>query len=93
MIVYGFNVYIKKLKNLLQPRIELGPKRWQRSILPLNYCSLINNKSLYFNKFESIIFVFIRVVMNRGDSYNPIDPSEETSKIFITNLSSTIPEE
>ena len=25
---------------MLQPRIELGPKRWQRSILPLNYCSL-----------------------------------------------------
>ena len=28
---------------MLQPRIELGPKRWQRSILPLNYCSLTNN--------------------------------------------------
>ncbi len=31
--------------------------------------------------------------MNRGDNYNPIDPTEETSKIFITNLSATIPED
>ncbi len=33
-----------------QPRIELGPKRWQRSILPLNYCRLLNtlkSKSIY----------------------------------------------
>ena len=30
----------KNIKKMLQPRIELGPKRWQRSILPLNYCSL-----------------------------------------------------
>ena len=28
------------IQKMLQPRIELGPKRWQRSILPLNYCSL-----------------------------------------------------
>lgn len=29
--------------------------------------------------------------MNKGDSYNPVDPTEETPKIFITNLSASVP--
>ena len=28
---------------MLRPGIEPGPKRWQRSILPLNYRSLVIN--------------------------------------------------
>ena len=37
---------------MLQPRIELGPKRWQRSILPLNYCrgSLTFSFSLFYSQ-------------------------------------------
>lgn len=61
-----FNQNIKKM---LQPRIELGPKRWQRSILPLNYCSfvisivfqliyshkgyLLSEESVHFDEFSS----------------------------------------
>ena len=37
---------------MLQPRIELGPKRWQRSILPLNYCSLANLLNLFLSKYR-----------------------------------------
>ena len=32
-------MYIGK-KRMLQPRIELGAERWQRSILPLNHWNL-----------------------------------------------------
>lgn len=31
--------------------------------------------------------------MNRSDAYNPVDPTDETPKIFITNLSASVPED
>lgn len=39
---------------MLQPRIELGPKRWQRSILPLNYCSLTAYLAIKDHNYEKL---------------------------------------
>ena len=46
---------------MLQPRIELGPKRWQRSILPLNYCSFTipPHQKTYLNPKQYLLRVAI----------------------------------
>ena len=59
---------------MLQPRIELGPKRWQRSILPLNYCSLTVHFHINIHMY-AIIFTFFLLSFC----------FMETNKFYLTN--------
>ena len=50
-------------QKMLQPRIELGPKRWQRSILPLNYCSLAKQFLLWLHKYLNSHLIHAKLIL------------------------------
>ena len=55
---------------MLRPGIEPGPKRWQRSILPLNYRSLVSIISIIYKIYAIILLVLcyriVRSIMLTG---------------------------